>query len=327
MRLPLNATTIAWHPDSTVLAAAGWSGMLSVWNAKKGKLIRDLGLPDRARAAEIQFSKDGKYLAIGKAGVDKYRAYLKILDAASLQAVDEFSPPIMKTWQMPSLASLSIDPVSSRRIALASYVEGHDPVIYSIGDPAKNPVRAAPASRGSVQKVIFSPNGKTVAVGRFDGRIDFFEADSGELKDSFAAFEKIWCIEAMAMSPDGTAVFAASNTGGRHEWVDRNTRAWMARRNNEPIKMWDVGSLKLIRQFDTSNESIASLDVSADGRLLVAGLSGGYVDIWEIDTGIRLMRFRPAQHATLAKLSPDGTLLATCDTGAREIRIWSVDYE
>ena len=30
MRLPLNATTIAWHPDSTVLAAAGWSGMLSV---------------------------------------------------------------------------------------------------------------------------------------------------------------------------------------------------------------------------------------------------------------------------------------------------------
>ena len=327
LELPFNARTLAWHPDSKTLAAGGWSGMLTVWDALTGKLIRDLKQPNNAQIGEIQYSKDGKFLAVGKSMPGRKQAYLSIFDASTLQVIDKLESPKMLEGERAnvSLRSLSIDPTTSRRIVLSSYVTGKDPVIFMTGNKITHAVTlSSPESLDNVQKVAFSPTGKLFAVGRLNSEIDFYSADTGQLVNSIAAFSSDWWLRAMTYSPDGNFIFAASNTGAGRGSLDRTTGTWLDRKNNEPIKMWDTQTLILVRTFDTRGQDIESLDTSPDGRLLFAGISNGQVIVWDVSSGVEFKRFKPSKNYTIVKVSPDGKHLATSDTGSTQVKIWSI---
>jgi WD40 repeat protein len=326
IELPVNARTLAWHPDSTTLAAGGWSGMLTVWDARTGKLVRDLKQPNNATMGEIQYSSDGKFLAVGKLRAGNKQAYLSILDASSFQIIDKLESPKMLEGERgnSSLASLSIDPTTSKRIVLSSYVSGKDPIVFTIGESKNKLIQTSIESGNLVQKVSFSPTGKTIAVGRLNSVVYFYSASDGQLVNSFSAFDDVWSIQALIFAPDGKFIFTASNTGAGRGWLDRTTGKWINRKNSEPIKMFDVQSKNLVRTFDTRERGIESLDVSSDGRLLFAGLTKGYVDIWNISSGELVKRFQPSRNSTIVKLSPDGTHLATSDTGSTEVKIWVI---
>jgi WD40 repeat protein len=324
LKLPINARTLAWHPDSQTLAAGGWSGMLTVWDTQTGKLIRDLKQADNAQMGEIQYSKDGKLLAVGKSMPGRKQAYLSILDASTFQVIDKLESPKMLEGSNTPLQSLSIDPTTSKRIALSSYINKRDPVIFTTGDAKNKLIQTSPESPNTVRKISFSPTGEIIAVGRLNSVIDIYSGENGQRVNSFSAFSDDWWIRAMIFSPDGKYIFVASNTGAEIGSLDKTTGKWLDRKNNEPIKMWDVQTQSLSRTFDTQGSDIESLDASSDGRHLFVGLSSGKVIIWDVKTGAEIKHFQPSQNYTIVKLSPDGKHLATSDTGSTEIKIWEL---
>jgi WD40 repeat protein len=56
--------TLAFSPDSKVLACAGERGSLLLWDAATGAVLRSLTAPD-VKAAQVAFSPDGTLLAVG----------------------------------------------------------------------------------------------------------------------------------------------------------------------------------------------------------------------------------------------------------------------
>ena len=324
INLPVNARTLAWHPDSKTLASGGWSGMLTVWNTQTGRLIRDLKQPNNAEIGEIQYSRDGKFLAVGKSIPGKGQAYLSLFDSSSFEVIDKLESPRMLEGKNASLESLSIDPTTSKRIVLSSYTNGRDPVIFTTGDSSHKLIQTTPESQHKVQKVSFSPNGKIFAVGCLNSEIKFFSADNGQLMNSISAFSSDWWLRAMIFSPDGKFIFAASNTGAGREWLDKTTGKWIVRKNNEPIKMWDVQTRNLARTFDTKGRDIESLEISLDGKRLLAGLSNGKVVIWDVATGAEIRSFQASKNYTIVKQSPDGKRFATTGTGSKEVKIWAI---
>ncbi|MBS1155175.1 MAG: Protein kinase:G-protein beta repeat [Proteobacteria bacterium] len=329
IELPVNARTLAWHPNSKTLAAGGWSGMLTVWDTQTGKLIRDLRQPNNATLGEIQYSADGKFLAVGKLRAGSKQAYLSILDASSFQVIDKLESPKMLEGERGnvSLESLSIDPITSKRIVLSGYTNGRDPVIFTSGNSPQKLIQLSPDARYLAVKVSFSPTGRIIAVGRQNGVIDLYSAENGQLVKSFSVFDDIWWIRALNFSPDGRYIFVASNTGAGREWLDRTTGKWTIHKNNEPIKMWDVQTQSLIRTFDTQGRGIESLEITTDNRYLIAGLTKGFVAIWDVKTGAEIKRFRPSANSTIVKLSPDGKQFATSDTGSKKVKIWMINEQ
>ena len=318
--LPINARAIAWHPDSKSIAAGGFAGMLTVWDAHSGRLIRDLKQTNGV-VESVEFSSDRKFLAVGKSVVRR-GAYLTIFDAATYGVIDERESPNVKNGKnSPGLHSISVDPKTSRKIAVLGYENSWDPVIFSVGPMNREIVSTPPKARDYVQKVVFSPNGEILAVGYINGLVVLYSSEDGRPLKSFAAYDK-WWIRGLVFSPDGRFLYTGSNTGFRHEYLDKATGQWRKRQNNEPIKMWDMRTLKLVRIFDPEGVGIESLAVSPDGRYLYAGLIKR-LKIWEVATGA-LVKQIDTSGALLVKPSANGKYLATTDTGTRVIRIWSV---
>ncbi|MGB9494842.1 MAG: hypothetical protein WCA83_08570 [Azonexus sp.] len=323
INLPANATAMAWHPTSKALAVGGWIGMFAVWDSETGRLIRNLEQAHRPVIGDMQYSKDGKYLASGKSMSWAIPPYLSIFDASTFQLVDTLAAPTLPKKGIPPLYSLSFDPNNSKRIALSGYENGNAPVVFTIGSSADHLIRLVPEMRHTVEKVAFSPDGKTIAVGRANGELSLHSADNGERITSFSAFDD-WVVAAMIFSNDGQAIFAASNTGAGRGGLEPSTGKWNDRVNTEPIKMWDAKSLHLVQTFNTEGRAVKSLDTSPDGRYLFAGLSKGLIVAWNVMTGREAYRFRPFKNFVILKLSPDGKRLAAMDTGTTEIKIWTV---
>lgn len=321
--LPSNATAMAWHPTSKALAVGGWVGMFGVWDTETGRLIRNLEQPHRPVIGDIQYSKDGKYLASGKSMSWAIPPYLNIFDASTFQLVDTLAAPTSPKKGIPPLYSLSFDPSNSSRIVLSGYENGNDPVIFTIGNGTDHLIRLVPEIRRAVWKVVFSPDGKTVAVGRVNGELSLHAADSGERITSFSAFDN-WVIEALVFSNDGQYIFAASNTGAGQGALDRSTGKWNDRVNSEPIKMWNAKSLHLVRTFDTEGRAVKSLDISPNGRYLFAGLSKGLIVAWDVMTGREVYRFRPFKNFVILKLSPDGKQLGAADSSGTKVNVWAL---
>ena len=170
-------------------------------------------------------------------------------------------------------------------------------------------------------------------------------------KERFAAPAGLGGTSAMALSPDGGTLVAAS--------YDTNVRAFSTRNGellrlieelpvamfaivfspdgkylatagaDRTIYLWDTKTWKLSRKLTGQPEMIQSMDFSPDGRRI---LTGGFNDItnqhpvsiilWDVGSG-KALRTLPAPHAVRAvAFSPDGRFAATgCQ---KEISLWTL---
>ncbi|KKQ10874.1 MAG: WD-40 repeat protein, partial [candidate division TM6 bacterium GW2011_GWF2_36_6] len=80
------------------------------------------------------------------------------------------------------------------------------------------------------------------------------------------------------------------------------------------IRLWNVGTKELIREFCASASGVfraGSIAFSPDGRLIAAGYSNGIVRLWDIIENKYIHEFSDHTDAiTSIAFSPDGTRLA-----------------
>ena len=171
-------------------------------------------------------------------------------------------------------------------------------------------------------------------------------------KERFVVPSGLGGLGAMAISPDGSSIVAASYDADMRAWNSRNGELlrlidelpvamfdlkfspdgkWLAAAGADRIVyIYDAKSWKISRQLTGQPEMISALAFSADGSKLA---SGGFSEltqkrpvkvlIWDVKSGRTMRTFDASQRVASVVFSPDGQLAAV-STGTKVIDLWQV---
>jgi WD40 repeat protein len=190
---------VAFSPDGKLLASQSAQATVKLWNASTGREITTVSPASRDHtAAGISFSPDGKYLAYA---IDS--EVLTLFEIATGRKIWT----IRDRWLKGSEITFSLD---GKHIAYMSR-KGINIVEASLGKD----VQSLPGSTGNVVDLNYSPDGRLLAAGYWEKKVDFWDMSSRKkiltLDTSFPVFS-------MALNPAGTILATGLQKGGVKLW-------------------------------------------------------------------------------------------------------------
>ena len=166
-------------------------------------------------------------------------------------------------------------------------------------DPVTGRVKATWERRlGSVLDLVFSPDGTLLASSGSDGRIEVWDAVTGEVK---VRVGDVHGIGGLSFSPDGGTLASGNGGGG--------------------VRLWEVTSGELKATLQGHAGAVTSVVYSPDGETLVSGGTDG-LRLWDTTTLQRKAAFEETWgEVSSVAFSPDGDILASGNRDGR-IRLW-----
>ena len=295
-----------FSPDKSLLASAGSSGAIRLWDIDTGKL-RTTITGHTSPVTSIALSPDGSTLATGN-----YDQLIQLWDLLTQQhkgtipdvknpygsSVVAYSPDntILAEGRMDSVRLLDINTLQ-QKVSLT----GH---------------------RGSIDTVAFSPDGRTFAIGaRYDKKIHLWNVHTGEQKLTLKGYtDRIY---SLAFSPDGATIASAETLSP----------------GEEAIRLWDTktGTLhktlaNLINPIRGQRLPVISIAFSPDGKTVASLDVSSDVQLWDVETRKHNTTLKAnlediygyyGENSAIA-FSPDGTTLVS--TGLHfTINVWDVE--
>ncbi len=159
---------------------------------------------------------------------------------------------------------------------------------------------------GSITSVAFSPNGRYLAMGSFNGEIRVWQVANTKQLYTFAEHSGwVWSI---AFSPDSTLLASGSN--------DRT------------MKLWDVSKTEsrgCISTFEGHTHWVKAVAFSPDGSTLASGSNDRTIKLWNIASGRQRVSLEGhAGSVSSVAFSPDGAILAS-GSEDHSIKLWDVE--
>ena len=160
------------------------------------------------------------------------------------------------------------------------------------------PIALWETERGLISAVNFSPDGKWIAIGNWDGIIKVRDVQSGEYITEIKRMKS----RHITFSPDSCWIATAANSKRIVEVLDVQSGVCIARMD------WEGHETK---------SGISRLDFSPDRKLLAA-TAGYQTYVWPSETGRPIMKFEGRNFA----FSPDSRLLACATRGDKTLHVW-----
>ena len=159
--------------------------------------------------------------------------------------------------------------------------------------------------------MLFSPDGKRMAVSDGDGRVRF--VDVAARREICTLHAHLYYVSTWAFSPSGEVLA----TGGYAELA---------------IKLWSVADGKLLKTLKGHTDEVESLAYSPDGRHLASRGKDRRIRLWDVARGAELASFTAYEHqgpkerletAPCVMFLPDGRTLAAFEYH-RPVTLWDV---
>jgi WD40 repeat protein len=158
-----------------------------------------------------------------------------------------------------------------------------------------------------VTALAYSPDGKLLAGGGYDGSVQLWDAHTGKPRGRFRARDSFPNNTFLAFSPDGKTLLAA---------------AFFL-----PVRMWDLASGKEIGRIDGADAKarLYAFTLSPDGKTLAAATDDGVVRLWDVTTRKQLHELRENEAGPFLRVAfaPDSKTLVWA-TSRGTVRFWDV---
>jgi eukaryotic-like serine/threonine-protein kinase len=312
--------TVAYSPDGTRLASAGSDGTVRVWDASTGQEILTLR-GHTSKFPDVAFSPDGRMLAAP--GDDKS---VKLWDVVTGQ-------PLTSIGHNDEVRSVAFSPDGRRLVSVSKQILDprqdagpHEAIrVWDVATWREVPFSAFPDA--FFTGIVYSPDGRWLAMPHADSSARVWSATTGELKHKFPAATS--GVTAVAFSPDGRR-FASGSLEGT-------------------VNVWDVATWRVLRTLTGHASGVSSVAFSPDGRRLASSSTDGVIKLWALratsaQEQLNLGRIRlglpvkawsldptsaqepltlkgHAGSVTRVAFSPDGTQLASASADGT-IKVW-----
>jgi WD40 repeat protein/serine/threonine protein kinase len=285
----------------------------------------------------VTFSRNGRMLA--SAGDDKSVRLWDVLTEKEVNALK---------WHTARVFDVAFSPDSKW---LASASEDKTVRIWDLDNNAVER-HTLNGHSGEVYCVQFSPDGSTVASGSKDKSVILWNRETGGKLKTLTGHEAT--IKDLDFSPNGRILASAGHDSKIKLWDPNSTNVHTEVVESSPMMAvsfapngaFATGSLdkrikirnglttNLLREITGQTLPIQRLEFSRNNKVIIAAVGtaagpgrqgSGQVLLWNTATGDRIAKISDSKNTIYAaSLSPDGNLLATCDSAGR-IRLWTLD--
>lgn len=165
-------------------------------------------------------------------------------------------------------------------------------------------------SKGVVNALAISPNGRGLATGGADSTVRLWDAQHGDLIRTFTKRFGLFgqghqdSVTALAFSPEGRLLLSSSASG--------------------QVKGWDLGTYQLRLTLSHPGWTVAVMRLTPDGQTLLTAGGEGKIHIWDLKTRqIRRTLIHHQAPVSGLALLPDGKRLASSSWDAT-LRLWDL---
>jgi WD40 repeat protein len=326
-------TTVAMSPSGSEVAAGGiLSPLVSIWDVETGRLIRHIkGLKGSTQA--LAYSPDGQSLAVGRGMITSADTCVIIFQVGTDTILQRLKPPPIATHWAPAgvgmVDSLQYSPDSQ---FLAVAFGGGGIGIYEVATGRL--IKRMTVYTPTFKAVAYSPNGRYLAFDQWkknEGE-QFWNPTEIQLLDTSAngGIVKTFpghtdLTTSLAFDPRGKLLASGATTGAMRGSLDPKTGQMVYKRNDDPIRIWDVETGMLVKELAGHGGQVKSLVFIEDGQILVSGSYDKTIKVWDMAGGTVLSTLTGhGDYVASVAVSRNAKYLASGGGGA-EIKIWERD--
>ena len=287
-RFPIGGNTLAFSPDSTLLADNSPDGTVVLWHTTTGKEAGRLK-GDGKIVGNFVFTPDGKEL-------------IALCEGNRIGRWNVATAKLLKTVEM-ALGKRHAWQLSPDGCTLAASVpNSREPVSLWDTDTGKERCRLQGEEAYTRDGLAFSPDSRTLTTDLVkdpgdEVQISVWDAGTGKLLRRFS-------ISPHAMGGTGYLQWAA------------DSRTLLTSGQESHVRLWDSVTGKSLFEHLAHDSTVISLSFVPDGQTLVSGSWDGTVRVWDVATGRHLRELTGHQPISQVAVLPQGrNILSTGGDG------------